>query len=42
MTDKEYLDKALDVIVELHEDDPSYFCETLHEIPEENEFCSKN
>ena len=29
MTDKDYLDKALALIVELTEDDPSFMCEKV-------------
>ena len=36
------LDKALDLIVELVEDDPSDFCCELHEIPEENNYCAEH
>ena len=38
MTDSQYLDKALDFIVEREQDD-DYICELLHEIPEECEIC---
>ena len=41
LSDKEYLDRALDFLVYLIED-PSDFCGELHEIPEENDFCAKN
>ena len=42
LTDKEYLDRALDLIVELTEDDASKICDKLHDIPEENAFCASN
>ena len=42
MTDKDYLDKALALIVELTEDDPSFMCEKLHEIEGECQFCANN
>jgi hypothetical protein len=38
MTDSQYLDKALDFIVEREQSD-DYICELLHEIPEEGEIC---
>ena len=38
MTDKEYLDKALDFIIELIDGD-DYICEKLLDIPEEHEIC---
>jgi len=41
MSDKEYLDKAIDFIVE-REEDNDYICEMLHEIPEEHDICAKD
>lgn len=41
MTDKEYLDKALDLIVKL-EGDNDYICEELCKIQKENDFCADN
>ena len=41
MTDKEYLDKALEFIVE-REESNDYICEMLHRILEESELCAKN
>lgn len=41
MTDKEYLDKALEFIVE-REESNDYICEMLHRIPEEFKICSRN
>jgi hypothetical protein len=38
MTDSQYLDKALDFIVE-QEKENDYICTRLHEIPEEYEIC---
>jgi len=38
----EALDKALDIIVELHEDDPEWFCEELHSHSKEEKYCSEN
>lgn len=41
MTDTQYLDKALDFIVE-REQSGDYICCTLHENPEEEEICAKD
>lgn len=41
MTDSQYLDKALDFIVE-REQDGDYICCALHDIPEEEEICAKD
>ena len=41
MTDTQYLDKVLDFIVE-REQDGDYICSELHDIPEEEEICSKD
>ena len=41
MTDSQYLDKALDFIVEQEEDD-DYICTRMLEIPEEYEICVKD
>lgn len=41
MTDSQYLDKALDFIVE-QEESNDYICTRLHEIPEEYEVCAKD
>ena len=41
MSDKEYLDKALDLIVEVLKDDPTFVCDVLHDIPEEEEICAR-
>ena len=41
MTDTQYLDKALDFIVEREKSD-DYICSELHEIPEECEMCRKD
>lgn len=38
MTDSQYLDKALDFIVEQEKED-DYICTRLHEIPEEYDVC---
>lgn len=40
MSDKEYLDRAIDFIVELLEDDPTTICDKLHEYPEEDSICA--
>lgn len=42
MTDKDYLDRALELIVELTEDDPSDICCELHAVPEEQAFCAEH
>lgn len=39
MTDSQYLEKALDFIVE-QEGENEYICEELHNIPEEFEICA--
>ena len=39
---KNQRDKALDLISELLEDDPSFICETLHEIEHEEAVCRNN
>ena len=39
---KNQRDKALDLICELIEDDPSFVCEELHEIEEEYRICEHN
>lgn len=41
MTDSQYLDNALDFIVEREEAD-DYICESLHEIKEEYEVCAND
>ena len=41
MTDKEYLDKALEFIVE-REESNDYICEMLHRIPKESELCAND
>lgn len=41
-TKEALLDKALNLIVELVEDDPSDMCCALHEIPEENNYCAEH
>ena len=41
MTDKEYLDKAIDYILEI-DGDNDRICEKLHSIPEEFELCLKD
>ena len=40
MTDSEYLDKALDFIVE-REESNDYICCELHKIPDEENLCAK-
>jgi hypothetical protein len=42
MTDKEYIDKAFDFIVEQLEADPGPVCEVLHQIPEEADVCARD
>lgn len=41
MTDTQYLDKALDFIVEREKSD-DYICSELHEIKTEKEVCAKD
>jgi len=41
MTDSEYLDKALDFIVE-REENNDYICCELHKIPDEEDLCAKD
>ena len=41
MTDSQYLDVALDLIV-AREEDGDYICTSLHEIPEELEICARD
>lgn len=41
MTDSQYLDKALDFIVEREKDD-DYICCALLDIPKEHEICSED
>lgn len=41
MTDSQYLDKALDFIVE-QEKENDYICTRMHEIPEEYEVCAND
>ena len=41
MTDSQFLDKALNFIVE-REEDNDYICEKLHEIPEEHNICAED
>ena len=41
MTNLQYLERALDFIVE-QEEDNDYICEKLHEIPEMLEVCMEN
>lgn len=41
MTDSEYLDKALDFIVE-REESNDYICCELHKIPDEEKLCAKD
>ncbi len=41
MTDSQYLDKALDFIVE-QEEVNDYICTELHDIPEELKVCAKD
>ena len=40
MTDKELLDNAVDVILNVYKDD-DYFCSVLCEIPEEEKLCAE-
>lgn len=35
-------DKALDLVLEITEDDPSFICEALHSIEQEATICEKN
>ena len=41
LSDKEYLDRAIDFIVD-REEENDYICEKLHEIPEEFKICSED
>jgi hypothetical protein len=41
ISDKEYLDRAIDFIVD-REEENDYICEKLHEIPEEFKICSED
>ena len=41
ISDKEYLDRAIDFIVD-REEENDYICEKLHEIPEEFKVCSED
>ena len=41
ISDKEYLDRAIDFIVD-REEENDYICEKLHEIPEEIKICSED
>jgi hypothetical protein len=41
ISDKEYLDRAIDFIID-REEENDYICEKLHEIPEEFKICSED
>ena len=41
LSDKEYLDRAIDFIID-REEENDYICEKLHEIPEEFKVCSED
>lgn len=41
LSDKEYLDRAIDFIVD-REEENNYICEKLHEIPDEFKVCSED
>jgi len=41
LSDKEYLDRAIDLIIQLTEDDPSFMCEKLHNYKKENRLCAE-
>ena len=41
ISDKEYLDRAIDFIVD-REEENDYICEKMHEIPEEFKICSED